>query len=254
MNKLVPLCFWCLIACGGCVAQSPGDAFIFLNNYDANRPIFFFDGSTIRLAPFRTLVQVLARPVGSTATFQVLQSTGSGSLSTFATGQGQDAGLFDGGFAAVPGVREQDPAEFVIRAWRGTDTWEKALTNALVFVGQSPIFTNRTGLYHELAIPVPLENFPSFAIYPFPEACRLVPFVGARPLCMDVSANAQGLAFTWADLGTNYVYTLEFKPSLLATNWTAVAGTTWPARLNQFTLPNPPAVPSFYRVKAQVAP
>jgi hypothetical protein len=66
-----------------------------------------------------------------------------------------------------------------------------------------------------------------------------------------VTANGQALAFTWADLGTNYVYTLEFKPSLTATNWTPVPGATWPARTNQFVLPNPPAAPSFYRVKAQ---
>jgi hypothetical protein len=88
-------------------------------------------------------------------------------------------------------------------------------------------------------------------MYPFPEACRLVPFVGPKPLCMNVSANAQGLTFTWADRGTNYVYTLEFTPSLTATNWTPVPGPTWPARTNQFALPNPPAVPSFYRVRAQ---
>jgi hypothetical protein len=68
---------------------------------------------------------------------------------------------------------------------------------------------------------------------------------------MDVSANGQTLAFTWADLGTNYVYTLEFKPSFTATNWTPVPGTTWPARTNQFILSNPTAVPNFYRVKAQ---
>src|SRR4030095_9070494 len=245
MKGLIPLFFSYLLAGWICVAQGPGDAFIFLNNYDANQPIFSFDGATVRLTAFQTRVQVLARPVGANVEFQVLESTSRNSI--FFTGQGQDAGFFDGGAAVALGFREQDQAEFVIRAWRGADTWDKALTNAMALVGQSPIFTNRTGLYHELPIPVPLYNLSSFTNYPFPEACHFVRFVGPRPLCLDVSANTQSLTFTWADLGTNYVYTLEFETSLTATNWTAVPGTTWPARTNQFILSNPPATPNFYR-------
>jgi hypothetical protein len=225
---------------------------IWLNNYDVNQPIFFFDGTTVQLAPFLTRVQVLGRPVGSNREFQVLTNHG-GAGSTFFTGQGQDAGLFDAGYGVVPGVPQFGPAEVVVRAWRGANTWESALTNMQAFVGQSSIFTNRTGQSSPFpGLPTPaILDMPSFTIYPFPQACGLVPFVGSRPLCMGVSANGQALEFTWPDLGTNYVYTLEFTPSLTATNWTPVPDATWPARTNQFTLPNPPVARSFYRVKAQ---
>jgi hypothetical protein len=198
------------------------------------------------------MVQVLARPVGSSAAFQVLAYRADPTRTAFFVGP--DLGFFDAGYTIVPGVQQYDPAEVHFRAWRGAATWEQALTNHSAFVGQSTIFTNRTGQSAPFpggVNPAPLLNAPSFTIYPFPEACRLVPFVGPKPLCMDVSANGQALAFSWADLGTNYVYTLEFKPSLTATNWTPAPGTTWPARTNQFILPNPPAVPSFYRVRAQ---
>jgi hypothetical protein len=244
-----------LIAASHCVAQTVYEGAILLNNYDANRPIFFFDGAITQLAPYQTLVQVLGRPVGSSNEFQVLGSFGHDSI--FYTGMGQDAGFFDGGMGVVPGVKQFDSAEVMFRAWRGGNTWEQALTNHFAFVGQSAIFTNRTGQSAPFpggANPTPLLNAPSFTMYPFPEAWHLVSFVGPKPLCMDVSANSQGLTFTWAELGTNYVYTLEFKASLIATIWTPVPGTTWPARTNQFTLASPPTVPSFYRVKAQVAP
>jgi hypothetical protein len=252
VKTLVPLVLSCLIAASHCDAQTVYEGAIFLNNYDPNRPIFFFDGAATQFASYQTLVQVLGRPVGSSNDFQVVSSIGGDA--TFYTGMGQDAGFFDGGIGVVPSVKQFDPAEVHFRAWRGAATWEQALTNKSAFVGQSTIFTNRTGQSAPFpggVNPAPLLNAPSFTIYPFPEACRLVPFVGPKPLCMDVSANGQALAFSWADLGTNYVYTLEFKPSLTATNWTPAPGTTWPARTNQFILPNPPAVPSFYRVRAQ---
>src|SRR4029450_13024905 len=116
---------------------------IWLNNYDANRPIFFSDSTTIQLAPFQTLVQVLGRPVSSNEEFKILKSTVG--ASTFATGQQQDLGFFDGGYAVVPGVKQYDPAEVHFRAGRGAATWEQALTNHSAFVGQSTIFTNLTG-------------------------------------------------------------------------------------------------------------
>jgi hypothetical protein len=241
-----------LIAQWHCAGQVVYEGAILLNNYDANQPIFYFDGTTTQLAPFQTLVQVLARAPGSGSPFQVLK--GGGVFSTFFTGTDQDTGFFDGGYGVVPGVKQFDPAEVLIRAWRGANTWDQALTNRFAFVGQSSVFTNRTGQSAPFpggANPAPLSNASSFTIYPFPDACRVVPFVGPRPLCINVTANGQALAFTRADLGTNYVYTLEFKPSLTATNWTPVPGATWPARTNQFVLPNPPAAPSFYRVKAQ---
>lgn len=178
-------------------------------------------------------------------------------FSTFFTGRDQDAGFFDGGYGVVPGVKQFDPAEVVIRAWRGAATWEQALTNRFAFVGESSVFTNRTGQSAPLpggVNPAPLLNAPSFTIYPFPDACRLVPFVGPRPLCIDVSANGETLAFTWTDLGTNYVYTLEGISSLSNTNWTRVAGGPWPSNTNQWTVPLPTVSNRFYRVKAELQP
>ena len=245
----IPIYLSCLLAGWPCAAQTAYEGAIWLNNYDVNRPIFLWDGPTNQLAPKGTLVQVLGRPVASTAEFAVVQATTHSTVILIF----QDFGLFDGGYGVVPAVPQFDPAELVVRAWWRASTWEAALTNMQAFVGQSPIFTNRTGQSAPFpGLPTPaILDMPSFTMYPFPDACRLVPFVGPRPLCMDVSANAQALTFTWADLGTNYVYRLEFKPSLTATNWTPVPGTTWPARTNQFTLSTPPAAPSFYRVRAQ---
>jgi hypothetical protein len=241
-----------MIAVSHCDAQTVYYGAIWLNNYDVNRPILYFDGRTTQLVPFLTPVQVLARPVGSQAAFTILEDRAF-HISTIPTGSGPDAGLFDAGYGVVPGVPQFDPAEIVVRAWRGANTWESALTNIQAFVGQTAIFTNRTGQSSPFpGLPNPaILDMPLLTLYPFPDACRLVPFIGPRPLCMDVSANAQSLNLTWADLGTNYVYTLEFKPSLTATNWTAVPGTTWPARTNQFILSNPAAAPNFYRVRAQ---
>src|SRR5262245_44446950 len=110
MKTVAALLLASLIAAWRCEGQEPqpGDAVVFLNNYDANRPIFFFDGTTLQVAPFQTLVQVLGRPIGSNSEFQVL--TNGSRVSTFFTGKGQDTGFFDGGFAAVPGVKETQPA------------------------------------------------------------------------------------------------------------------------------------------------
>jgi hypothetical protein len=263
VRRLIFLCVSYYIGAWLCTAQTAndGDAMIYVHNFGLNVgdewPIFLDDGRTNQLAPFGTRVQVLARAVGSTAAFEPVraQFQNSYSLTTFEV-LPRDPGLFDAGPGVIAGLPGERPAEFIARAWLGTATWDEALTNAFAFVGHTPIFTNRTGVWRfspDSTNPTVLTNAPAFTMYPFPKACGLVPFVGPRPLCMDVNANGQTLAFTWADLGTNYVYTLEFKPSLTATNWTPVPGTTWPARTNQFILPNPPAVPSFYRVRAQLA-
>ena len=263
MNRNLILFWMTLLVAGHSVAQAPnyGDAIIWVHNLGERVgeewPIFLSDGRTNRLAPLGTRVQLFARTTNSNAAFQPVRLLLQPSITTFEL---YEPGLFDGSMelnsdaGGIAGLKGGEPAEFIVRAWLGTSTWEEALTNTLAFVGHSTIFTNYTFVWQPPPgplLPATITNGHSFAMYPFPQACHLVPFVGPRPLCMDVSGNAQTLTFTWADLGTNYVYTLEFKPSLTATNWTPAPGTTWPARTNQFTLSNPPAAPSFYRVKAQ---
>ena len=247
------VCTW---LCRGQMANF-GDALIYAHNFGKNVgdewPIFLSDGRTNQLAPPGTKVQIFARAVGTNTSFEPVRLLIDPSVTTFEV-LPRDPGLFDAGIGVIVGLPGMRPAEFIVRAWLGAPTWEQALTNHLAFVGHTPIFTNWTG--ELIPGPAPLNpatitNAPSFTMYPFPEACRRVPFVGPKPLCVDVSANAQSPTFTWADLGTNYVYTLEFKPSLTATNWVPVPGSTWPARTNQFTLSNPPAAPNFYRVRAQ---
>jgi hypothetical protein len=264
MNRnLLVLCMTILVG-GRSVAQVPnyGDAIIWVHNLGEHVgeewPVFLADGRTNRLAPLGTRVQLFARATNSNVAFQPVRLLLRPSITTFEL---YEPGLFDGSIelnsdaGGIAGLKGGEPAEFIVRAWLGTSTWEEALTNTSGFVGHSTIFTNYTFVWRpppDALLPATITNGHSFTMYPFPQACHLVPFVGSRPLCMDVSANAQSLSFTWAGLGTNYVYTLEFKPSLTATNWTPVPGATWPARTNQFILPNPPAVSSFYRVRAQV--
>jgi hypothetical protein len=259
VRRLILVSICCCVGTGPGRGQLAnfGDALIYIHNFGQNVgdewPILLYDGRTNQLAPAGTRVQLFARAVGTNASFEPVRALVDLSVMTFDV-LPLDPGLFDAGPGVILRLRGMRPAEFIVRAWLGAATWDEALTNRLAFVGHTPIFTNWTG--ELIPGPAPLNpatitNAPSFTMYPFPEACRLVPFVGSKPLCLDVSANAQGLKFTWADLGTNYLYTLEFNPSLTATNWTPVPCTTWPARTNQFILPNPPAMASFYRVRAQ---
>ena len=192
------VCTW---LCRGQMANF-GDALIYVHNFGRNVgddwPILLDDGRTNQLAPLGTHVQILARVVGTNTSFQPARRLGDLSITTFDV-LPRDPGLFDAGIGVIVGLPGMRPAEFIVRAWLGTATWDEALTNHLAFVGHTAIFTNWTG---ELTPgPAPLNpatitNAPSFTLYPYPEACRLVPFVGARPLCMEVSANGQSLAFS----------------------------------------------------------
>jgi hypothetical protein len=72
-----------------------------------------------------------------------------------------------------------------------------------------------------------------------------------------------GLKFSWPDLstnavytvnGTNFVYTLEYKAALTSTNWLAVDGVAWPIKDQAITLPAPAVTSRFYRLRAEFSP
>jgi hypothetical protein len=71
------------------------------------------------------------------------------------------------------------------------------------------------------------------------------------PVALYVSTFPEGhnLQIYWSGVGTNYVYTLEWKESLASTNWLAVPGASWPLKTNQWTLPLTNGPARFYRVR-----
>lgn len=80
---------------------------------------------------------------------------------------------------------------------------------------------------------------------------------------LTMESGSQGLTFRWPDLstnqvyaleGTNFVYTVETKSSLMETNWMPVAGAVWPVKTNRWTPAAPASASSFFRVKAELAP
>ena len=234
-------------------AQS-GDSLVDLNNWDLDRPIFFWSGGDrTNLAPVAgTLVQVLGRPTGSSP-FQVITNlVGATVFQLF------DAGLFEAGSGKVPGVKPFEWAEFYVRAWRGPTNWEAAVNDPRAFVGQSAVFADETGIYPYggVASPIPgiLRHLASFTIVPVPEICRMGIVIWPTPLCVAIQTNSANLVLRWIDLGTNYVYTLEGNASLASTNWSPVVGGPWPARTNQWVVPVSPEASRYYRVKAEKQP
>jgi hypothetical protein len=95
-----------------------GDAALFLNNYDADKPIFYnVVGTKASGADF--FIQVLGGPVG-------------GPLAPIASSAGGDkftlveAGYFDGGYGSIPGVADNDQVLLQVRAWKGTTDYAAA--------------------------------------------------------------------------------------------------------------------------------
>ncbi len=79
-------------------------------------------------------------------------------------------------------------------------------------------------------------------------------FVDVYFIPLIVVPDPNSLHFSWADLGENYVYTLESKDSLSSTNWIPVAGWPWPARNNQCTILKPGSISCYYRIRAELGP
>jgi hypothetical protein len=75
--------------------------------------------------------------------------------------------------------------------------------------------------------------------------------LGPVPLYLSIIPEGPNLQFYWSGVGTNNVYTLESKDSLLSTNWSAVLGAPWPLNTNRWTLPQTNVNASFFRVKAE---
>jgi hypothetical protein len=75
--------------------------------------------------------------------------------------------------------------------------------------------------------------------------------LGPVPLYVSTLPEGHNLQIYWSGVGTNYVYTLEWKESLASTNWLAVPGASWPLKTNQFSLPLTNAQARFYRVRVE---
>lgn len=82
-------------------------------------------------------------------------------------------------------------------------------------------------------------------------AYTVVRELGPVPLYLSIIPEREDLQFYWSSPGTNNVYTLEGKESLVSTNWVALPGAVWPLKTNHWSvaLTNSPA--PFYRVKAE---
>ena len=236
-----------------------GTGTVSLDNYDSNNPLYIWDVSTAttKLAPVAgTFVQILGRLAGSTREFQILTHYGGGVPLTIPMSEPGFFAFENLSIGAVPGVPERTNAEITIRAWNGAASWEAALRTPSAFVGQSPIFENRTGTNPPgpgAPNPEPL-NAPSFTMYPVPELCgRGVP-IWPPLLCLPLKTDQGDLLLRWTDVGTNYVYTLEASRSLTITNWSPVAGGPWPSRTNQWVVPASPEASRYYRVRAGKQP
>jgi hypothetical protein len=153
-----------------CVSSPTIGASIQLDNLASGGAIFLVDPpAEPELAPVEgTFVQVLGRPLNSGGEFQ--EAISSNNETIFGM---EVPGYFNGCLSKrVPGVAAICHAEFIVRAWRGADTWAEALEDPSAFVGQSEVFENETGTYRDVTTPDfnprPLNNPPVF-MRPVPE-------------------------------------------------------------------------------------
>jgi hypothetical protein len=164
-----------VVTCSNLLKASPDHgATVTLENLQPNAPIFMPDGS---LAPVEaSFVQVLGRSVDIGGEFIVLQDDASSESvfelfhpGFFSSHFGPGSGIS----APIPGITPPDEGEFIVRAWRGAATWEEAMNDPTAFIGQTPVFLNRTGSYDfsdtPLHLPESLLNMPSFTLFPVPE-------------------------------------------------------------------------------------
>jgi hypothetical protein len=160
-----------------CVTQAKVDpnfrSVLQLGNITSNNPIFFWSGSgPTNLAPIGTFVQVLAQSETTDGEFiQLPRET----PKIFVVGEPFN----------VPGIwgelqidvdyllKSQDErmANFIVRAWRGAETWDAAVNDPNAFIGQSGVFTrelNAAFPITRIQDPVDLAP-PSFTVVPVPE-------------------------------------------------------------------------------------
>ena len=91
-------------------------ATVMLNNYDANKPIYYLNLGTLAPVNHGFYVQLLAGPPGSSLVPVVPTNGGDGVIPI----AGVD-GYFDAGVGVVPGVLPGAMAEFQLRAWQVND-------------------------------------------------------------------------------------------------------------------------------------
>jgi len=172
-----------------------------------------------------------------------------GAIVPFRTGS--FAGYVDLGTAgarAIPGVAPGVQATVQVRAWAASSgaDWGTASTAPRGIFGVSPMVTFATG-----GVPDPVTGIPSLPSHPMIPGFQLMTH-GQIFSCI-ATHTAQGLQFSWLDLGTNYVYRVETSDSLDPAGWLPAAGAAWPISATAWS---PTALPAwgshFYRVRAEL--
>jgi len=144
MNKTIAVL--ASLAVMGSAADCMAAAVVNLNNYDANIPIMYkaTAGATAVTAPDAgTYVQLMGAGVGGTLVPCTLNS------GTDTSAQGLDGGgLFDKGYAVIPGLTDKAQADLQLRAWVGATTYDAATLS-----GQTTKWTQVTGGWNSTAVP-----------------------------------------------------------------------------------------------------
>jgi hypothetical protein len=117
-------------------------ATVLLNNFDADKPMYFLIAGTPAPMNKGIQVQLLAGPVGGILA-PVVPTSGGDSVLPISVVDG----YFDGGVGIVPGVLPGDLAQFELRAWEGTqDLWMSWILGSIQW-------TQTTGYWNDLAEP-----------------------------------------------------------------------------------------------------
>jgi len=132
-----------------------------------NAPVFAEDGST-RLSGSAFMVQLYARPAGSSGAFEA-----AGAAAAFLTGAG--AGYWLPGTRAAANIAPGSSAEVVVRAWRVADgnTWETANAAGRGWGQSSALTITSGGAGQPPSLPANLIGLTSFSLVPEPSTIAL---------------------------------------------------------------------------------
>jgi hypothetical protein len=81
------------------------------------------------------------------------------------------------------------------------------------------------------------------------EVTDALPLVG-----LGAARTAQGLALTWTNPGSNYLFTVETTFSLTHPEWVPAEGGSWPSNITQWIVPSLNSTSQFYRVMVTRGP
>ena len=128
-------------------------ATIALNNFDADKPIYYVDIGASVLAPVgQTYVQLLGGIDGNNLKPVVIADTSESTLSL------TSPGYFDAGIGIIPGVEPMDNAVLQLRCWRNGNSFEQATYRAIIQ------WTQLVGYWSDLSEPPVPPTGPVLAI------------------------------------------------------------------------------------------